>query len=64
MTKTIEILVSPQGQAQVQTQGFSGAECQQASKFLEQALGRRQSEQLTAEFHQTVDSSQTTSQRQ
>ncbi len=52
--KTIEIIISPQGEARVQTQGFSGAACQEASRFLEQALGRRTREQLTAEFHQAA----------
>lgn len=52
----IEIIVSPQGEARVQTKGFAGADCQQASRFLEQALGKRTKEQLTAEFHQSANS--------
>jgi hypothetical protein len=51
--KVIEIIVSPQGEARVQTKGFAGASCQEASRFLEQALGQRTKEQLTAEFHQS-----------
>jgi hypothetical protein len=50
--KTIEIIVSPTGQVRVETKGFTGRECQEASRFIEQALGRRTSEQLTAEFNQ------------
>jgi hypothetical protein len=50
--KLIEIIVAPDGQTQVATKGFAGAECRQASQFIEQALGNRLSEQLTAEFHQ------------
>jgi hypothetical protein len=50
--KTIEITISPDGQTRVETKGFAGAECRQASEFLEKALGTRTSEQLTAEFHQ------------
>jgi hypothetical protein len=50
--KTIEILVSPEGKTTVQTVGFSGPACRDASKFLEEALGQRLSEQRTAEFHQ------------
>jgi hypothetical protein len=50
--KTIEITVDPQGQAKVETKGFSGSECREASKFIEQALGRSTGETLTAEFHQ------------
>ena len=51
--KTIEIIVSPQGETRLETRGFAGASCQAASRLLEQALGIRQTEQLTAEFHQT-----------
>jgi hypothetical protein len=49
--KVIEIIIAPDGQTRVETKGFAGAECRQASQFLEQALGNRLSEQLTAEFH-------------
>ena len=54
----IEIIVAPNGQARVETKGFAGAECKQASEFIEQALGQRIGEQLTAEFHQQVASDQ------
>ena len=54
----IEILISPQGETTVTTRGFAGAECQQASKFIEDALGKRTSEQLTAEFFQTTNQQQ------
>jgi hypothetical protein len=37
MSKTIEIVVTPTGQTQVQTRGFVGSECRQASQFIEQA---------------------------
>lgn len=48
--KLIEIVVSPTGQTTVQTKGFRGATCQDASRFMEQALGQRSGEQKTAEF--------------
>ncbi len=50
--KTIEITVSPKGETQVETRGFAGSECREASRFVEQALGRKTAETLTAEFHQ------------
>ena len=56
--KTVEIIISPKGEARVQTKGFNGTDCQQASRFLEQALGQRTKEQLTAEFHQSTNSVQ------
>ena len=52
--RIIEIIVSPTGQSHVQTRGFRSSNCRQASRFLEQALGQRTSEQLTSEFHQSV----------
>ena len=54
----IEIKVSPTGQSDVQTNGFSGGECREASRFMEEALGQRVSETLTAEFHQSVQQQQ------
>jgi hypothetical protein len=52
MSQIIEITVSTTGQAQVQTKGFLGSGCRQASSFIELALGSRTGEQLTSEFHQ------------
>lgn len=51
--KTIEVTVDPKGETKVETKGFTGAECQAASRFLEQALGIRAIEQLTGEFFQS-----------
>jgi hypothetical protein len=63
MSKTIEIVVSPTGKTQVQTKGFVGSQCRQASQFIEQALGKRTQEQLTAEFHQQAGQQQSHQQR-
>jgi hypothetical protein len=52
MTKIIEIVVSPAGETTVQTKGFAGSSCRDASRFVEDALGKRNGEQLTAEFYQ------------
>jgi hypothetical protein len=52
MTQIIEIVISPDGQTKIETKGFVGASCRDASRFIEQALGRQVGEQLTAEFHQ------------
>ena len=50
--KIIEIIVSPTGQTEVQTKGFAGSECRQASEFVEKAIGQKTGEQLTGEFYQ------------
>ncbi|MEN6449763.1 MAG: DUF2997 domain-containing protein [Thermoguttaceae bacterium] len=52
MTRSIEIIVTPEGKTSVQTLGFTGPSCRDASRFIEQALGQRASERLTAEFHE------------
>ncbi len=52
MNKVIEIIVSPTGETRLETKGFFGAECKEASKFVEEALGQRAGEQMTAEFHE------------
>jgi hypothetical protein len=50
--RTIEIVITPEGKTTLQTLGFTGPSCRDASKFIEQALGQQTGEQLTAEFHQ------------
>jgi hypothetical protein len=50
--RTIEITVGPAGETTVQTKGFAGGDCREASRFVEQALGREAAETLTAEFYQ------------
>jgi hypothetical protein len=49
--KVIEVVVSPKGETTVQTKGFAGPECQQASKWIETALGEATVDRKTAEFY-------------
>ena len=56
--QVIEVIVMPNGQTKIQTQGFVGSSCKQASLFLETALGISSAEQLTSEFYQTENCSQ------
>jgi hypothetical protein len=63
MSKSIEIIVKPDGSTSLETKGFAGGECRAASEFIEQALGQRTSEQLTAEFHQQASQQQSHQQR-
>ena len=53
MKKMIRIIVGPKGETKIETKGFTGPDCREASKFLEQALGQPVNEQLTAEFYQS-----------
>ena len=63
MTKIIEITITAKGETTMQTKGFAGSSCRDASRFIEQALGQRLDEQLTAEFHQATTAEQTQQQR-
>jgi hypothetical protein len=56
--RTIEITVDPRGQIKVETRGFTGGECREASRFIEQALGQRIDEKLTTEFYQDQSTDQ------
>jgi hypothetical protein len=58
MARIIEVLVSPTGEITVQTRGYAGADCVQASRFLEQALGVRTADTKTAEFYQEAQERQ------
>lgn len=53
MSKTIEIIVARDGSTTVQTRGFAGGSCREATRLLEKALGQVTKERLTAEFHLT-----------
>lgn len=56
--RIIEVIVSPQGEATVQTKGYAGADCLRASKFLEDSLGVSTSDQKTSEFYQEASTQQ------
>ena len=58
--KRIEIIVSPTGESRIETYGFSGEACRNATRQLEQALGAKQAETYKPEFYanQTVDTKQ------
>ena len=51
MTKVIEITVSPNGSSTIETKGFTGPDCQNASRFIEQVLGQKVSARLKPEFY-------------
>lgn len=64
MKKVIRLIVGPRGETRVETRGFAGGECRNASRFLEQALGQPVGEQLTAEFYQDQPAEQRIQQSQ
>jgi hypothetical protein len=58
MARVIEVAVSPKGETTVQTKGYAGADCLQASKYLEQALGVASADRKTGEFYSTTPAEQ------
>jgi hypothetical protein len=53
LNQVIEVIVSPTGDTKIETKGFTGNDCRQASAALEQALGTKANERLTAQFYQS-----------
>ena len=52
MKTTIEIHVSANGEIQIDAVGFKGADCEQATRFLEEALGNVNNRAKKPEYHQ------------
>lgn len=52
MKRTIEIIINPQGSITVDAVGFKGADCEKATRFIEEALGVVAVKQRKPEFHQ------------
>jgi hypothetical protein len=58
MSKTIQVVVSPKGETKIETFGFTGSACQDASRALEQALGAKSEETLTGEYYAAANEQQ------
>jgi hypothetical protein len=52
MPRTIEIIVSPNGEVSIDAVGFKGADCEKATAYLEQALGVVGKKTKKPEYHQ------------
>ena len=57
MSQTIEVTVKPDGTTRVETRGFSGSACRDASQYLEAALGVCGEESLAPEYFQQATTS-------
>jgi len=62
MPRILEVTVSPTGETTVQTKGYAGSDCLQASQFLEVSLGVPTQDQKTGEYYQTAEVPQHTRQ--
>jgi hypothetical protein len=58
MARIIEMVVSPTGETTVQTKGYQGGDCLQASQWLEKALGITTTDQKTGEYYTTQPTQQ------
>ena len=52
MNRTIEIIIAPSGEIQIDAVGFKGTDCERATKFLEEALGAVAQKTKKPEHHQ------------
>lgn len=56
--RTISIVVRPGGEIKIETSGFSGSSCQEATQRFERALGVAGQATLKPEFYETQHESQ------
>jgi hypothetical protein len=56
MKQTIEVIISAAGEIQIDAVGFKGADCEHATRFLEEALGSVTQKQKKPEYHQRAKS--------
>ena len=61
---TIEIIVDSKGATTLQTRGFAGTTCREASRWLEAVVGQVLTDQATPEFYQSQDNSARAQQRE
>jgi hypothetical protein len=52
MKRTIEITVEPTGEISIEAVAFKGADCEQATRYLEEALGAVANRTKKPEYHQ------------
>lgn len=50
--KTIELVIDTKGQVTLQTHGYAGSSCTDATRQLEAALGQKVQDRRTAEYYQ------------
>lgn len=53
MKPTIEIIIAPTGAITIDAIGFTGPDCEQATRFLEEALGASETSVRKPEFYRT-----------
>jgi hypothetical protein len=56
MKPTIEVIISPKGEIIIDAIGFKGADCEHATRYLEEALGVAGEHSKKPEYHQRAKS--------
>lgn len=56
--KTINVVIAPDGSIKIDAVGFKGADCEKATKFLEDALGVTADRKRKPEFHHSQSNQQ------
>lgn len=51
MARTIEVIVGKDGSLRIDAEGFQGADCEKATRFLEQALGQVKAKDRKPEYY-------------
>ncbi|MDC4207111.1 MAG: DUF2997 domain-containing protein (plasmid) [Candidatus Manganitrophus sp.] len=51
--KQILATFGPEGEIRIEAAGFTGSDCLEATRFLEEALGRVDAQSLTTDYYQT-----------
>jgi hypothetical protein len=58
IAKIIEVIVQPDGSLKIDALGFQGLDCEKATRFLEQALGKTAGRQKKPEYYRQVQHQQ------
>lgn len=54
MKRTIEIIIGPSGEIKIDALGFKGPDCEQVTRFLEEALGVVGQKTKKPDYHLTA----------
>lgn len=58
MSKVIQVVVNKKGETKIETTGFTGSSCQDATRALEAALGAKTGETLTGDYYASAGEQQ------
>jgi hypothetical protein len=58
MTKSIEVIVMPDGSLKIDAVGFKGADCEKATAFLEKELGQIKVKRKKPEYYRQTQNQQ------